>query len=241
MKLLFVASEATAIFQDGRAFGLDVVEAYCRRRWWRWGTEAMPFFCRATGEIRSPDAFASERNGRACGNNLRFPSIAEGKLRSGGVRYFFADDARSFDREKLYGDKTGDYPDNAERFAEFSRTAIEFAKRVLLPDVIHCHDWQTALVPVILRTQHAEDPAVRSLPVVFTIHKHRLSGVFPAATLAKIGLLDKLFSMDALERYGRANFLKGGLAVCRSFDYGVCRRYAEVRIRRPNMARAWRV
>src|ERR1700722_16388511 len=75
-----------------------------------------------------------------------------------GVRFFFVDDRGFFDREQLYGEKGADYPDNAERFTEFSRVAIEFMKRVWLPDVIHCHDWQTALVPVLLRTQHAEDP-----------------------------------------------------------------------------------
>src|SRR4029077_16237263 len=100
----------------------------------------------------------------ALGDRLRFPAIAEGKSVS-GVRYFFVDDPDFYDRDQLYGDKHGDYPDNAERYAELSRVAIEFVKRVWLPDVIHCHDWQAALVPVLLRTQYANDPATRSLPV----------------------------------------------------------------------------
>ena len=80
-----------------------------------------------------------------------------------GVRYYFLDDPEYFDREAPYGTKYGDYGDNAERFAEFSRAAIEFTKRVWLPDVLHCHDWQSALVPVLLRTQYANDPNVRSI------------------------------------------------------------------------------
>jgi len=69
-----------------------------------------------------------------------------------------------FDRDQLYGVSGKDYPDNAERFAEFSRAAIEFAKHVWMPDVIHCHDWQSALVPVLLRTQYEKDPTVEGWP-----------------------------------------------------------------------------
>jgi starch synthase len=159
------------------------------------------------------------------GDTLRFPALAEGHP-SGRVRYFFVDDPPFFDREQLYGDKAGDYPDNAERFAELSRAAIEFTKRIWLPDVIHCHDWQSALVPVLLRTQYASDPAVRSLPVVFTIHNLGYQGTFPPGVLRKIGLPETLFTMDGLEFYGKVNFLKGGLEFA---DYltTVSRRYAK--------------
>jgi starch synthase len=161
----------------------------------------------------------------ALGDKLRFPAIGEGKSVA-GVRYFFVGDPAFFDREQLYGDKKGDYPDNAERFAEFSRAAIEFTKRIWLPDVIHCHDWQSALVPVLLRTQHANDPVVRSLPVVFTIHNLGYQGLFPATALGSAGLPQSLFSMDALEYYGNINYLKGGLLFA---DYltTVSRRYAK--------------
>jgi len=159
------------------------------------------------------------------GDRIRFPAIGEGKPEN-GVRYLFLDDAEFFDRPGFYGDKAGDYPDNAERFTEFSRAAIEVAKRIWLPDVIHCHDWQTALVPVLLRTEYAADAPVRSLPVVFTIHNLAYQGVFPRPTLRRIGLPDSLFSLDALEFYGKVNFLKGGLIYA---DYltTVSRRYAK--------------
>lgn len=156
---------------------------------------------------------------------MRFPAIAEADAVD-GVRYFFVDDPPFFDRPELYGDSGGDYPDNAERFAEFSRVTIEFMKRVWLPDVVHCHDWQTALVPVLLRAQHAEDRAVRSLPVVFTIHNLAYQGVFDAAALRRIGLPDALFNMDALEFFGKVNFLKGGL-IYSDYLTTVSRRYAK--------------
>jgi len=144
------------------------------------------------------------------GDELRFPSIVEGAA-VGGVRFYFLDDPDYFDRAQLYGEKGSDYHDNPERFCEFSRAAIEFTKRVWMPDVIHCHDWQTALVPVLLRTQYARDPALRQMGVVLTIHNLGYQGLFAHSTLARIGLPETLFHVDALEFFGKVNFLKGGL------------------------------
>ncbi len=220
MKILFVASEGLPYSKTG---GLaDVVEALPKALV-EMGHAVAVLLPRYRGNKVTSTLVSSVTV--ALGNTLRFPSIAEGKSVA-GVRYFFVDDPAYFDREQLYGDKSGDYPDNAERFCEFSRVAIEFAKRVLLPDVIHCHDWQTALVPVLLRTQHATDPAVRSLPVVFTIHNIGYQGLFKQAALRKIGLPESLFAIDALEFYGGVNFLKGGLLFA---DYltTVSRRYAK--------------
>jgi starch synthase len=220
MKILFVASEGLPYSKTG---GLaDVVEA-------------LPRALRGMGHdvaVLLPRYHANRVHSMlissvtvGLGDHVRFPAIAEAEPVD-GVRYFFVDDPPFFDRPELYGDREGDYPDNAERFAEFSRVAIEFMKRVWLPDVVHCHDWQTALVPVLLRTQHTEDRAVRSLPVVFTIHNLAYQGVFDAATLPKIGLPTTLFSVDALEFFGKVNFLKGGLIFA---DYltTVSRRYAK--------------
>jgi starch synthase len=158
------------------------------------------------------------------GDQLRFPAIAEGAAVS-GVRYFFVVDRGFYDREQLYGEKGIDYPDNAERFTEFSRTAIEFVKRVWLPDVVHCHDWQTALVPLLMRTQYMDDPVTRNLPVVLTIHNLAYQGIFPRAVLKSAGLPESLFTLDKLEFYGSVNFLKGGILFA---DYlsTVSRRYA---------------
>lgn len=159
------------------------------------------------------------------GSGLRFPSVVGGFLQD-GVRYFFLDDPEYFDRETLYGGPAGDYPDNPERFAEFSRAALEFAKIVWRPDVIHCHDWQTALVPVFLRTVYADDPVLASVPCVLTIHNMGYQGLFERSVLGRVGLPERLFSMDALEFYGRVNFLKGGI-VYTDWLTTVSRRYGE--------------
>src|SRR6202046_872482 len=220
MKILFVASEGLPYSKTG---GLaDVVEALPKALV-EMGTDVAVLLPRYHGNRVTSTLVSSVTV--SLGEQVRFPSIAEGSSVA-GVRYFFVDDPGYFDREQLYGDKSGEYADNAERFAEFSRVAIEFAKRVLLPDVIHCHDWQTALVPVLLRTQHAADPAIRSLPVVLTIHNLAYEGIFPQSALRKAGLPSQLFALDALEFYGKINFLKGGLLFA---DYlsTVSRRYAK--------------
>jgi starch synthase len=220
MKVLFVASEGVPYSKTG---GLaDVIDGLPRALQ-ALGHEVAVLLPRYHGnKIRSTLVSSVTVS---LDHELRFPAIAEGQA-IGGVRHLFVDDPEFFDRTGLYGDKSGDYPDNAERFAELSRAAVECMKRVWLPDVVHCHDWQAALVPVLLRTQYARDPVVRSLPVVLTIHNLAYQGVFPPTALRRIGLPDTLFTIDAFEFYGKVNFLKGGLIFA---DYltTVSRRYAK--------------
>ena len=220
MKILFVSSEGLPYSKTG---GLaDVVEGLPQALQ-ALGHEVAVLLPRYHGNKLASLLVSSVTT--ALGERLRFPAIGEAAPVK-GVRYFFVDDPPYFDRPHLYGDKSGDYVDNAERFAEFSRVAIEVMKRVWLPDVVHCHDWQTALVPVLLRTQHATDPVVRSLPVVFTIHNLSYQGIFPQTALRETGLPQTLFTMDTLEYYGKINLLKGGLIFA---DYltTVSRRYAK--------------
>ncbi|MGC1484894.1 MAG: glycogen synthase GlgA [Candidatus Acidiferrum sp.] len=158
-------------------------------------------------------------------NRLRFPAIVDGSQVS-GVRYFFVDDPAYFDRDGLYGNSAGDYPDNAERYSEFCRAAIEVVKHVWPADVIHCHDWQTALVPVLLRSSYSDDPAVKNIPVVFTIHNMGYHGLFTKEVLERAGIPAGMYHPAGMEFFGKVNFLKGGL-VYSDFLTTVSRRYAQ--------------
>src|SRR5205085_10229466 len=102
------------------------------------------------------------------GPSLRFPSIATAEA-SGSVKYFFVDDPDFFHRDQLYGAGGLDYPDNGLRFAEFVYAAIEMCRHAWMPDVIHCHDWQSGLLPVLTRTKYTTDPRFHRAPIVFTI------------------------------------------------------------------------
>src|SRR5437868_8513056 len=158
-------------------------------------------------------------------DRYRFCSILTGAGYP-GVRFFFVDYPPYFDREGLYGTASGDFPDNAERFALFSRAVIEASKIIGVPDLFHCHDWQAALVPVLLRTVYAEDPAFRDAGTVFTIHNMGYQGLFPPEVLPLLMLPWDLFTMSKMEFFGQVNFLKGALTFA---DYitTVSRRYSQ--------------
>src|SRR4029077_10272914 len=159
------------------------------------------------------------------GGRLRFPSIADGTMLN-GVRYFFVDDPGYFDRDGIYGGSAGEYSDKAERYSEFCRATIEIAQQVCPADIIHCHDWQTGLVPVLLRSSYATDPLVKDIPVIFTIHNLGYQGQFPAAVLDRAGIPREVHPPAGLEYYGDVNLLKGGL-VYSDYLTTVSKKYAE--------------
>ena len=130
--------------------------------------------------------------------------------REGSVRTIFVDHPSCFDREELYGTAGQDYPDNPARFAFLSRAALEWA--AASPDgydVIHTHDWQSALVPVFLRQGAA--PALRRVPVVFTIHNLAYQGMADPSWLPRLGLGWDLMGVHGAEFWGRISLLKAGV------------------------------
>jgi starch synthase len=158
-------------------------------------------------------------------DQYRFCSVLDGSTYS-GVKFYFIDYPPFFDREQLYGTPAGDYSDNAERFALFSRAVLEASKIFGAPDVFHCHDWQSALVPILLKTLYADDPAFRSTSSVFTIHNMGYQGQFPPETLPLLMLPWDLFTIGKMEFYGKVNFLKGAL-VFADFITTVSRKYSQ--------------
>jgi starch synthase len=124
----------------------------------------------------------------------------------------FVDVPELFDRDGLYGNGDGDYPDNAIRFAVFSRAALEYLRlRGQRPSVIHVHDWQAGLVPAYQKMLFSPDPIVGGVPVVFTIHNLAFQGIFPVGTLDEIGLPRDVLHVEAMEFYGRISYLKAGI------------------------------
>jgi starch synthase len=155
----------------------------------------------------------------------RFCSVVTGGSHS-GVRFYFVDYPPFFDRDGLYGTPSGDYPDNAERFALFCRAVLEATKVLGVPQIFHCHDWQAALVPVLLNTLYLEDPAFELAATVFTIHNIGYQGLFAPDTLPLLGLPWDLFTIAKMEFFGQVNFLKGAL-VYADFVTTVSRRYSQ--------------
>jgi starch synthase len=158
-------------------------------------------------------------------DQYRFASVVNAG-NTAGVRCYFVDYPPYFDRDALYGTSAGDYPDNAERFALFSRAVLEASKILGVPHVFHCHDWQSALVPVMLRTLYAEDPAFRDVATVFTIHNMGYQGLFPSDILPLLMLPWDLLTISKMEFFGQVNFLKGAL-VFSDFITTVSKKYSQ--------------
>ena len=220
MRILFVASEGLPFSKTG---GLaDVVEALPKALVAQ-GHEVAVLLPRYRGTKAQAVVLPSVTI--PLGTRLRFPAIADGGLLH-GVRYYFVDDPEYFDRDGIYGESSGDYPDNAERYSELCRAAIEVAKQVWSPDVIQCHDWQTALLPLLLRTSYANDPAVKDIPVVFTIHNMGYQGHFGKDVVERAGIPASVFQPGGIEFFGKVNLLKGGL-IFSDYLTTVSRRYAQ--------------
>jgi starch synthase len=135
-----------------------------------------------------------------------------GEVFSDQVSAYFISCDEFFDREDLYGSPRGDYLDNASRFIFFSRGVLETSKMLKFrPDVIHCNDWQTALLPFYLQTIYKEDRFFKDTATLLTIHNLGYQGLFPASEMPLTSLGWKFFNPEGIEFYGKINFLKAGL------------------------------
>jgi starch synthase len=144
-----------------------------------------------------------------------------------GVRTLFVHNPQYFERPWLYGSGDADYPDNPERFTFLASAALEWARFVdSAYDVIHGHDWQAAMVPVLAALSTTRRSRLARPISILTIHNLAYQGVFDADWLQRLGLPAELMRIDALEYWGRISFLKGGIVFSRKLTT-VSPRYAE--------------
>jgi starch synthase len=117
-----------------------------------------------------------------------------------------------FDRANPYGNGERDYEDNADRFTFFCKAVVETMRLADLgADIVHAHDWEAALVPLLLREAERRFGVTLAMKTIFTIHNIAYQGLFPASCFSRTNLPDELFSVDGLEYYGQVNLLKGGI------------------------------
>ncbi|HUA86938.1 MAG TPA: glycogen synthase GlgA [Bryobacteraceae bacterium] len=128
-----------------------------------------------------------------------------------GVRYFFLDCPPLYDRAGIYNEGGWDYRDNHIRFGLLNRGAIEIARNIFRPDVLHAHDWPAGLAPLFLRAALAGDPTFFGIRCGLTIHNLGYQGNFPAGAMFDLGLDPALYHSEGLEFYGRMSFLKAGV------------------------------
>lgn len=144
-----------------------------------------------------------------------------------GPEALFIDKPEFFDRDDLYGTPQGPFADNDRRFIVFQRAALELLRRTnFKPDVIHLHDWQTGLVPLMLKTMSGADATFKKTRTLFTVHNFSQQGLFPPDSIADTGIDWKDISLAQLQFQGKISFLKAGL-VFADVVSTVSRHYAE--------------
>jgi starch synthase len=208
LSVLFVASECAHFVKAG---GLGDVVA------------SLPVALRAQGHdarilIPRYDVIASETLWRhegplgvPLGKGEAWASVLESVIPGSDVPVYLLDHQSFFGRGYLYDPPGGAALDNLVRYAFLSRGALQLCKRLRwTPDVIHVHDWPTALVPIYLNTLEAGGP-LASIATVLTIHNLAHQAKYPAADLAATGIPWSEFRADGLEDFGAVNALKGGL------------------------------
>ncbi|MGG1875996.1 glycogen synthase GlgA [Paenibacillus cisolokensis] len=125
-----------------------------------------------------------------------------------GVPVYFVDNEYYFGRDGIYG-----YMDDGERFSFLNRAILDLLPVIgLKPDVLHCHDWHTAMIPLLLHDGYRHDPYYAEIKTVFTIHNLLYQGVYPYEVLVDLlGIHSRHFHAEGVEYYGNLNFMKAGI------------------------------
>lgn len=129
------------------------------------------------------------------------------------VEVLLVDQPNFYDRRQLYTEKGMDYPDNAERFLFFSRAVLEIAQTLTRPHVVHANDWQTGLIPALVKHGREQGGQFAGIGTVLTIHNMAFHGQFPGWQMELTGLPQHYFNWQQMEYYGHLNLLKTGISM----------------------------
>jgi starch synthase len=142
----------------------------------------------------------------------RIEQVSLSYVNWGNVLVFFVGNRKYFDRPEMYFTKEGEYADNDERFILFNRAVLEGCKFIgFRPDLIHCHDWQTGLIPAYLKTVYKLDAFYTRTRCLYTIHNIAYQGHYSYSSFRKAGFHPVDYTPEKFEYYGGMSFLKSGL------------------------------
>jgi starch synthase len=129
-----------------------------------------------------------------------------------GLHFILIEQDDLYDREGLYGPSGSAYDDNLLRFTFFDRVALETITQLEhRVDIIHCHDWQTGMIPLLKKTQYLHHTSISNAKTVFTIHNLAYQGVFPPEWITRLGLPSQYFHLDGYEFHDQINCMKAGI------------------------------
>ena len=205
-KVLFVTSEAVPFIKTG---GLADVAGSLPQYFEKSEYEVriiLPKYVCMDEELKKQMHFLSRFYVRLSWRS-QYVGVLETKVE--GITYYFIDNEYYFAGAKPYNNIYED----VEKFAYFSKAVLEALPVIQYrPDILHCHDWQTGLIPVYLKNEYQKDEFYQGMRTVFTIHNLQFQGRWIMQAVKDItGLPEHLFTADKLEAYGEANYLKGGV------------------------------
>ena len=229
MKILFAASEAVPFCKTG---GLADVAGSLPQALAQAGSEVavvLPLYECVGQEWREKMEFITCISDVPLGWRRIYAGLF--RLNYDGVTWYFIDNEHYFKRSALYG-----YYDDGERFGYFSRAVVSLLPSMdWMPEILHCNDWQTALVPIYLRDESVRWPEVRNIKTVFTIHNIEYQGRYGKETLQDLfGLASGWMEDGTLDFAGDVNLLKGAL-MCADAITAVSPSYAQ-ELRQPFFA-----
>ena len=210
MKIVFVSSEAAPFSKTG---GLADVAAALPKALEKLGHKVYIITPKyKTIDEKKFDLVSTGRHIEApISSKKASAQILSGRLGKDITVYFIKKD-EYYNRDYIYSTPEGDYLDNAERFVFFSKAALEAINVLdLNPDIIHCHDWQTGLVPLFLKTHYKDYTAFQKVKTILTIHNLGYHGLFWALDMHLLNLGPEYFAPQYLEFFGKISFLKAGI------------------------------
>ncbi|MBL7068292.1 MAG: glycogen synthase GlgA [Candidatus Omnitrophica bacterium] len=208
MNIIFVSSEVSPFAKTG---GLgDVSEALplALNKLKAHSSVIMPLY-----KLVRQNGFAPNliKSGIPVKIGLRDLSFDLSSLSYKNINFYFIGNDALYDRDGLYGTPKGDHGDNAMRFAFFSKAVLESIPYIGKPDILHCNDWQTGLIPLYLRYIYKERKDFKKIKVLFAVHNMAYQGLFGKEAVEELKLPEGTFTQDGIEFYGKASFIKSGI------------------------------
>lgn len=205
MKVLFVAAEGAPFIKTG---GLADVIGSLPKELKKQGIEVsimLPKYADMPSSYKEKMIFVKSLAINIDGRDQHFEVK---KIKHNGITYYFICNEYYFNRPGVYG-----FADDGERFSFFCRASLAALPHIdFRPDIIHCHDWHTGMISLLLRAHYGTDPFYSGIGTVFTIHNLEYQGIFPRDILgAFLNLDDSYYSIDGVEFYGQVSFMKGGI------------------------------
>lgn len=209
LKVLFVSSEIAPFAKTGGladvagTLPIELNSLNCRVKTF------MPYY----RQIKNQDfgiKLLKQNLGAVLGNHSITFSLYHCKREE--TDFYFIEKDDYYNREFLYGAPSGDYPDNALRFAFFAKAVLESCQALnFKPDVVHYNDWQTALIPFYLKYIPRYLNFFNTPGTLFTVHNLAYQGLFPRETMPEVDIPSDFFTPETLEFYGKLSFMKSAL------------------------------